>query len=125
MAASCSSTCETRRERAQKSAPAAADPGDALPTAAALGPPCEPGPACTWHKYNAIARAVERLSIRQKREIFRIMRLGDSVNEHTFLPSYGFTVGEFSVFHTLQESGRKESGRAAPSIAYGTTAGTP
>ena len=125
MAASCSSTCEARQGRAENSTPAAADPGDALPIAATLGPPREPGPACTWHKYNAIASAVERLSIRQKREIFRIMRLGDSVDEHTFLPSYGFTVGEFSVFHTLQESGRKESGRAALYTAYSATAGMP
>lgn len=65
------------------------------------------GPHATYRKYNVLSKAIENLTVKQKREIFKLMRTGSDVTMHDFLPRYGFTVGEFSIFHVLTEKDRR------------------
>ena len=62
----------------------------------------------TWKRYTVLAHCIAQLNIRDRRRIFQIAR---SVNDdwaNTFLPEYGFTLSEFSVWYTL---GDRRKGR--------------
>ena len=61
----------------------------------------------TWRKYIVMCRVVENLRVRDKRHLFHIMRTHQGIDENSFLPAYGFTAGEFSVYQVLTESSRK------------------
>ena len=58
-----------------------------------------------WQKYNIMSRHYERLTIANKRSIFGIMRKHCNVSglENHYLPTFGITLGEFSMFHTISE----------------------
>lgn len=56
------------------------------------------GPEATFRKYKVLFKIIEGLRVKEKREIFKLMRTGTDVCERTFLPHYGITVGEFAVF---------------------------
>jgi hypothetical protein len=72
----------------------------------ALGEQPPPGRDClrfpTFCKYQVMARMVVGMNVREKRNVFQHMR--DLVQNdadgtsHMFLPWYGLTLGEFSIF---------------------------
>ena len=67
----------------------------------------------TWKKYIIISCFVENLRVKDKRQIFHIMRRsGDELTSDTFFPQYGVTAGEFAVWQVLSESRktRRKSG---------------
>ncbi len=60
----------------------------------------------TYRKYMVMSRVIELLNVRHKRNIFQYMRdlvLGDAEggSNHTFIPAYGMTLGEFSLFQLM------------------------
>lgn len=60
----------------------------------------------TYRKYQVMSRVIEQLNVRHKRNIFQYMRdleLGDQAqgSHHTFIPAYGITLGEFSLFQQM------------------------
>lgn len=66
------------------------------------------GPACTYNKYLSIMNTVSALRVREKRELFKMMREGKAardphqvVDRHTLLPRLGITFGEFALFYVL------------------------
>ena len=58
----------------------------------------------TWKKYVVLSKFIEQLRVRDKRQIFQIMRRAENLTESTFFPHYGFTAGEFSVWQVLSEN---------------------
>ena len=58
----------------------------------------------TWKKYVVLSKYIEQLRVRDKRQIFQIMRRTNNLTESTFFPFYGFTAGEFSVWQGLSEN---------------------
>lgn len=66
------------------------------------------GPNATYRNCICLFQTNKHLRVKEKRELFKCMRIGgDTVNENTFLPKYGITVGEFSIFYILTENNRK------------------
>ena len=61
----------------------------------------------TWSKCIVLSKAIEDLKVKDKRVLFNIMRT-QSVSGDTFFPNYGFTAGEFSLWHILVESSRNK-----------------
>jgi predicted transcriptional regulator len=60
----------------------------------------------TYRKYLVMSRAIEQLNVRHKRNIFQYMRdlelvEGQEGSNHTFIPAYGMTLGEFSLFQLM------------------------
>lgn len=79
-----------------------------------------------WQKYTILARHYERLTIADKRAIFGIMRRNRHTEglENHYLPGFGITLGEFSMFHTIGEhmakirkQGERQSAAEASSSA--------
>jgi hypothetical protein len=64
----------------------------------------------TWTKYMVLSKIIENLRVKDKRALFHMMRT-IPITENSFFPYYGFTAGEFSVWHVLSESGRKRRTR--------------
>lgn len=67
----------------------------------------EPGPVLAGVKYSLMSEMVKHLSVKEKRQIYKMWRTGEYVDENTFLPEYGITIGEYSFFSHMAESGRK------------------
>jgi hypothetical protein len=63
----------------------------------------------TKEKYLGQFEAVKSMRVRQKRNVFFILRQCESLSTDTFLPSYGLHCGEFACFQILAEQSRKES----------------
>lgn len=59
----------------------------------------------TWSKYLILSKVIDELKVKDRRLIFNIMRTCE-VTDATFFPSYGFTAGEFSIWHILSEPRR-------------------
>lgn len=57
----------------------------------------------TWKKYRVIHSSVARMSIRDKRHIFAILRTQPCTHETLLLP-YGLTIGEFCCMNILTAS---------------------
>ena len=55
-----------------------------------------------WKKTKCLHAAVARMSIREKRRIFALMRHPD-VTQDMLLVEYGFTLGDFCCMHVLSE----------------------
>ena len=65
----------------------------------------------TWKKYLILSCFIEQLRVRDKRQIFHIMRRqGDTLTHDSFFPRYGITAGEFAVWQVLSDS-RKNRGK--------------
>ena len=62
-----------------------------------------------WIRFSVIARVVHGLRVKEKRQIFVCMREDSRVNENAFLPHFGFTCGEFALFHVLNNSSGPQS----------------
>jgi hypothetical protein len=59
----------------------------------------------TWKKYIVISCYIEGLRVKEKRQLFHIMRRHSSILDHnSFFPLYGITAGEFAVWQVLSES---------------------
>ena len=59
----------------------------------------------TWIKYIIISCYVESLRVRDKRQLFHIMRKSSGDLSHdTFFPAYGITAGEFAIWQILSDS---------------------
>lgn len=69
----------------------------------------------TKEKYQAQFNFIKDMRIRQKRNIFLILRQCEEVTPDTFLPLYGLHCGEFACFQILAEHSRKESKTEAAS----------
>ncbi len=66
----------------------------------------------TWKKYIVLSCFIESLRVKEKRQIFHIMRRNHSILDHnTFFPLYGITAGEFAVWQVLSENrkGRRKT----------------
>ena len=63
----------------------------------------------TKEKYQGQFEAVKSMRVRQKRNVFFILRQCDALSTNTFLPSYGLHCGEFACFQILAEQSRKDS----------------
>jgi len=67
----------------------------------------------TKDKYQGQFEAVKNMRVRQKRNIFFILRQCQALSTDTFLPLYGLHCGEFACFQILAEQSRKDSKAAA------------
>jgi hypothetical protein len=69
------------------------------------------GPPATYNKYLSVMATVRTLGMKEKRELFKLMREGvvgkrGRVTEHTFIPRLGVTMGEFALFYVLIDNPR-------------------
>jgi len=58
----------------------------------------------TWKKYIVISCSVDSLRVKDKRQLFHIMRKTRNLSHDTFFPRYGITAGEFSIWQILSEN---------------------
>lgn len=66
----------------------------------------------TWRKYIILSCFIESLRVKDKRQIFHIMRKSNIDLDHdSFFPQYGITAGEFAVWQVLADTrkGRKKN----------------
>ncbi|AVK75848.1 hypothetical protein pkur_cds_217 [Pandoravirus kuranda] len=75
---------------------------------------CRLGPPATYNKYLSVMATMRTLGMKEKRELFKLMREGDlgkcgRVTEHTFIPHLGVTMGEFALFYVLNDDPRAPS----------------
>lgn len=59
--------------------------------------------------FKAVATLVGSFGMRHKRNIFATMRTTPDLKADVFLPHYGVSVGEFSVFYVLNGQPRKST----------------
>lgn len=73
--------------------------------------------ASLWHatkeKYLSQYEFVRTMRVRQKRNVFYILRQCEDLSPDTFLPGYGLHCGEFACFQILAEHSRKDKGELA------------
>lgn len=55
----------------------------------------------SWIKYIAIFHYISKLKIRDKRNIFSIIRNTEEIDSTFYFPCYGFTASEFSVWYVV------------------------
>lgn len=60
----------------------------------------------TWERYIVLSHSIAQLNIRDRRRIFQIARSVRDDWSNIFLPEYGFTLSEFSVWYTLGDRRR-------------------
>ena len=63
-------------------------------------------PYPVWKKYQCVYASVSRMTVRDKRRVFALMR-EEHVDCDTFLTEHGVTMGEFSMMHLLADHARK------------------
>jgi len=61
----------------------------------------------TWERYTVLSHVISNLTIRDRRIIFQTARTSADSSPNLFFPSYGFTLSEFAVMHTLGETRRR------------------
>ena len=66
----------------------------------------------SWVHYTIMAKAVDRMAVRERRQAFHLMRKTPECTADSFMPLIGLTCGEFCVMHTLvtQPSARRGAG---------------
>ena len=67
------------------------------------------GEYMTWKKYVCMQLYVERMRVKDKRQIFQILRNYPQCSHDTFLPDFGLTAGEFCIWQVLSENMRKKN----------------
>jgi hypothetical protein len=61
----------------------------------------------TWERYTILSDVISKLTIRERRKIFQLARMGDnSFSPNVFFPEFGFTLSEFAVWYTLGDKQR-------------------
>ena len=58
----------------------------------------------TWKKYNVLCNSITNLNVREKRNVFNIVRNDPNNTHHTFFPEFGFTTGAFCTWQILSMS---------------------
>ena len=58
----------------------------------------------TYKKYLTLAKTINQIQIRQKRNIFQLLR--SNKDDTAFMPAYGFTSGTFCMWQILNECKR-------------------
>lgn len=79
-------------------------------------------PSATKAKNQRIFNLVKQMRVRQKRQLFYVLRHVPEVSSDTFLPQYGLHCGEFACFQILSEYSRKENKRDGDGAAREATA---
>ena len=77
--------------------------------------------AATKEKYRRIFRHVTSMRIRDKRQLFLVLRSISDMSSDVFLPQYGLHCGEFACFQILSEYTRKEGKREVGQASTGDT----
>ena len=67
--------------------------------------------SATKEKNKRIFNFVKQMRVRQKRQLFYVLRHVPEVSSDTFLPQYGLHCGEFACYQILSEHSRKENKR--------------
>jgi len=62
----------------------------------------------TKEKYWRLFNFVKSMRVRQKRQLFHVLRHVPDIRADTFLPEYGLHCGEFACFQILSEHCRKD-----------------
>ena len=62
----------------------------------------------TFVKYACLRSTCDRLRVRDKRKVFNLMR-SEKVDENSFMPQEGYTLGEFSIMQVLNDTGRRSN----------------
>ena len=57
----------------------------------------------TWKKTRCMHMAVLRLSVREKRKIFALLRESERHDANSLLSEYGITIGDFCLMHILSD----------------------
>jgi len=70
----------------------------------------------TKEKYLCQFEFVKSMRVRQKRNVFYILRQCEDLSPDTFLPSYGLHCGEFACFQILAEHSRKDAKNEAIAV---------
>ena len=68
----------------------------------------------TWERYTILSSRIAQLSVRDRRNIFQLVRRTDAPTPDVFFPDYGFTLAEFAVWHILGDTRRKTPTRKQP-----------
>lgn len=63
----------------------------------------------TWKKTCCVRSAVLRMSVREKRRIFAMMRENPEYNEDSLLVEFGITLGDFCLMHILSDQRTAEA----------------
>ena len=59
----------------------------------------------TWKKYMVLSTYIDRLRVREKRQLFHIMRKSPIALDHNlFFPHFGITAGEFATWQVLGDT---------------------
>ena len=67
----------------------------------------------TKRKYEATFSFVKGLQVKDKRNLFTVLRTHESIDVDTFLPTFGLHVGDFTLFQILTESSRRDKKETA------------
>ena len=54
-----------------------------------------------WKRYVCTYATIGRMSLKEKRQVFSLMRSNPQCTEATLLVKYGVSLGEFCTMHTL------------------------
>ena len=60
-----------------------------------------------WERYTVLSHIVMHLSVRERRQIFQLVRRTVHPSADLFFPAFGFTLSEFAVWHILTDTRRK------------------
>ena len=63
----------------------------------------------TWIKYIVLSTVIESLQVKEKRQIFQIMRKTEDLSPHTFFPHYGLFAGDFATWQILCDKKKKKN----------------
>ena len=74
----------------------------------------------TWKKYIVLSMFIENLRVKDKRQIFHIMRRTGDLDHNSFFPQYGITAGEFAVWQVLSETRKTRRKNEHPSTSVST-----
>ena len=66
----------------------------------------------TWKKYVSMKHFVRDMRVKDKRQIFQIIRSNQSCTHDSFLTDFGLTAGEFCIWQVLNENTRKKTTRS-------------
>ena len=66
----------------------------------------------TWERYTVLAQCILQMSVRERRDVFRLVKTIDRPLE-AFFPRYGFTFSEFAVWYVAGEARRSKTAATA------------
>ena len=62
----------------------------------------------TNDKYTAMWWHLKKMRVKDKRQLFLLLRSVPDIDENVFFPAYGLTAGEFATFQILNEYAKKQ-----------------